>query len=770
MKRFQLAALLLASMVACMPTAPEQQVEEARRVAEMQTSVRAAASVTWLHGMTEEIALREVGHAGVPVLLELLDDPTFERPDNVVAMLGFLADETVVNALAKRMSSPHRWDVPEASRAALLLPQALGHAARTHETALELLLTETAPMGARTWLQAGAVGTADPAATTDLLFEQALVGLANSQQSAALDRLQELDGMSNPQFAAAGMARARFQQIASGTVAAQRLSGSELTGGVVVEDPQLAAAIADLNTTVTEAGLDYMNHVSLSNPMSDARLDDAFAQATFLFGRGDYAEDVTCCHGFSRSGTGGTWGSSNDGLNIIDTDAEVTAALNTSGARMKVVTAINYCSGPGTNIIGCAWIGGWGGAVVRMSNLNNEAILWVHEYGHNVGLGHAGDSRQIMYGAVTGSNRGVSQAECDRYHSPVSAAAPIIMSLGTCADLDGDDVHDLLDNCPSVPNYDQADGDGDGTGDACSIACVSDADCDDGSLCNGSETCGTDSTCQPGTPLTCDDGNACNGAETCDAATGCQSGTPLTCDDGNSCNGTELCDAALGCVAGQEPTCGLDDTCCPSDCGPGNDNDCIICGDGICSPGETCTNCSDDCVAPGATCGDGVCQPNAGEDCLSCATDCRGRTNGRPANRYCCGADAFDGPCLTNGFDLDIAPVNPTCCGDAVCEGGEGSDNCETDCGPAPFCGDGVCNGSETACDCPGDCGGPVLEVCDDGLDNDCDLAVDCADAECASDPACAACSLGAPGDTCTTASDCCSNKCKGPSGRKTCR
>ena len=37
---------------------------------------------------------------------------------------------------------------------------------------------------------------------------------------------------------------------------------------------------------------------------------------------------------------------------------------------------------------------------------------------------------------------------------------------------------------------------------------------------------------------------------------------------------------------------------------------------------------------PGA-CGDGVCDP--GEDCNSCASDCEGKSNGKPSGRFCCG-------------------------------------------------------------------------------------------------------------------------------------
>ena len=63
----------------------------------------------------------------------------------------------------------------------------------------------------------------------------------------------------------------------------------------------------------------------------------------------------------------------------------------------------------------------------------------------------------------------------------------------------------------------------------------------------------------------------------------------------------------------------------------------------------------------------------------------------------------------------------------------------------------------------------PTTEVCTDGVDNDCDGAIDCADSDCATDPACVG-SCGAKGTACSAASDCCSNKCNGPSGRKTCK
>ena len=66
----------------------------------------------------------------------------------------------------------------------------------------------------------------------------------------------------------------------------------------------------------------------------------------------------------------------------------------------------------------------------------------------------------------------------------------------------------------------------------------------------------------------------------------------------------------------------------------------------------------------------------------------------------------------------------------------------------------------------------PSPEVCDDGQDNDCDGNADCDDSDCSGDPSCSGggCTLGQPGDSCTSDGDCCSNKCKGPPSNRTCR
>lgn len=59
-----------------------------------------------------------------------------------------------------------------------------------------------------------------------------------------------------------------------------------------------------------------------------------------------------------------------------------------------------------------------------------------------------------------------------------------------------------------------------------------------------------------------------------------------------------------------------------------------------------------------------------------------------------------------------------------------------------------------------------AIEVCDDGKDNDCDGAIDAADTDCQT----GSCDLGGLGSLCASDVECCSNKCRGKPGAKTCR
>ena len=218
------------------------------------------------------------------------------------------------------------------------------------------------------------------------------------------------------------------------------------------------------------------------------------------------------------------------------------------------------------------------------------------------------------------------------------------------------------------------------------------------------------------------------------------------CDDGLYCNGVETCDPALDCQPGTSP-------CGGGACDEAADVCTSVCDDGVCDFGEDCFSCAADCPSfdlPGAACGNGLCEAGDGEDCVSCPQDCNGVQNGKPSGRFCCGfggqkpAGCGDARCTADGFSCTETPQGSggsTCCGDLACDSPEDGFNCPLDCGPPPACGDGACDPREDPCSCPADCGSPLASeanLCTDGVDNDCDLAVDCADADCDGiDPAC---------------------------------
>jgi len=172
-------------------------------------------------------------------------------------------------------------------------------------------------------------------------------------------------------------------------------------------------------------------------------------------------------------------------------------------------------------------------------------------------------------------------------------------------------------------------------------------DCDDGLICNGTDTCLV--TCQPGTPpgddSPCDEGGgAAENGDFCDSS--CQSevctdGMPAVCDDGQICTGADWCDSASGCV--DEPDLPADDYCdgdalvtcdgggtetgrvtCALGCvvEPAAPDRCAVCGDGaaegyeVCDPGPPEDLQGETCLSQGYIQGSGV--------GLTCETDCLG--------------------------------------------------------------------------------------------------------------------------------------------------
>ena len=472
----------------------------------LREDVREAALATWIHGITEEIAYREIGPEGVAVLVELLEDPTFPRRDNVVAYLTWLGDDTATTALVRLMQDPPAgFTIPEEDRALLLAPQALGRiAGRGGEAAASVLLEMTGPDRPESMLRTASRNGAYPRSMVRDLVESALRGLAYSETDAARRQLEAvrsgaqaspLDGVD-----LRGKAGRFLSHIEEGAI--------DLEGPSLDNNPPVMAAI-DTSAEGAESGLSYANHASLNlSGMTDERLDTVLGLATAAVGKVNFVagptvpeDDVACCMTFVRSGAGGTFGASDDGLDIIDTEEELTSVLNDRSGRVKVVRQINECGGPGSNIIGCAYTPGGSIAVARVTwNETNEGLVWVHEYGHNTGLGHNDTSSYyLMYASSSvGRNTGLTQVECNSYHSPLPVTQMTNVNLGRCHDDDLDDIVSTADNCPNTSNPDQADSDGDGVGDVC-------INCDDGDN-DGYGITGS-LACAGGSAVDCDDGN-----------------------------------------------------------------------------------------------------------------------------------------------------------------------------------------------------------------------------------------------------------------------
>lgn len=214
--------------------------------------------------------------------------------------------------------------------------------------------------------------------------------------------------------------------------------------------------------------------------------------------------------------------------------------------------------------------------------------------------------------------------------------------------------------------------------------CMNEAQCNDGNMCNGRETCNM-GVCQPGTPLRCDDGNMCNGAETCNAATGCAAGTPLRCDDGLFCNGQESCDNRLGCVQGPPIPCDDGIACTTDSCNEMTDRCDNVANPMACPMGQVCSIPMRRCIMQG-------CQ-NAGQ----CSD-----------GNVCNGIEQCNG-----GMCVPGTPMN--CNDNNMCNGTETCDRvmgCQM--GMPLRCDDGqFCNGTETCSPASG-CQRGALPVCND--------------------------------------------------------
>ena len=273
--------------------------------------------------------------------------------------------------------------------------------------------------------------------------------------------------------------------------------------------------------------------------------------------------------------------------------------------------------------------------------------------------------------------------------------------------------------------------------------CHSHEECSDGLFCNGRELCDDSGRCVPGTPVECGDDIACT-LDICVEDSGCQSSP----DDG-LCDPGERCDPIRGCV---DDSCGGDDECddtlycngrercVDGRCVRGTE---IICDDGVDCTADRCNERRDRCVSTprNERCDDGLfC--NGAEQCSAEAGCLRGEDP-------CVATDCEVAECLEDEDLCLLEPIDRD--GDAFFDeacGGTDCDDEDVEINPAALevCDDGVDNDCDRRADCaspfcfdhPACCVVTGPEVCDDGVDNDCDGRLDCEDlADCRRHLAC---------------------------------
>ena len=266
-------------------------------------------------------------------------------------------------------------------------------------------------------------------------------------------------------------------------------------------------------------------------------------------------------------------------------------------------------------------------------NQNANALRW-------------GTTYNFRFDADTAPTAGV--LTLGRYKSGGSFTAPQPVDVPSTGippvDTDGDGVFDGVDNCPTVPNPDQADADGDGVGDACDSCTDTDGD-GFGNPGFPVNTCPTDNCPSTPNPTQADaDGDGVG-----DACDGCPNDpaklAPGQCGCGVADTDSDL-DGTADCIDG-----------CPNDptkVAPGQ------CGCGVAdtdADGDGTADCVDGCpndptkTAPGQ-CGCGVADTDSDADGIAdCHDNCPGIAN--PGQE----------DCDSNGIGdvCDIAAGAPDC-------------------------------------------------------------------------------------------------------------
>lgn len=171
-------------------------------------------------------------------------------------------------------------------------------------------------------------------------------------------------------------------------------------------------------------------HRHSSVALSEAEADRILADMGTILQNDDTGPDVATPVRFVRNGAVRLLPANVPGT--IQTSSDLNALLS-AGSGVKIVQAIRWCGGPGDSIIGCAPVGSTivNVAAVRFT-ANQEGLIWVHEYGHNCGLGHrTDDPRAVMYPSVGVDHNVVNAAESSAFlGGPLSTRGKVMPASG----------------------------------------------------------------------------------------------------------------------------------------------------------------------------------------------------------------------------------------------------------------------------------------------------------------------------------------------------
>lgn len=152
------------------------------------------------------------------------------------------------------------------------------------------------------------------------------------------------------------------------------------------------------------------NTVTLSN----AQVDTIFQDNNNRLQTDDGGNDVACNVALVRNGNVTAFNA--NGIPGAFTGTVFTSAqfnaINALAGNVKVVTGLNICGGTIGSFNGCAPVPGTSFVVIRTA----PNVSWVHEFGHNQGLGHRNDdATAIMIGNGSANRRRVTPAECTAF-------------------------------------------------------------------------------------------------------------------------------------------------------------------------------------------------------------------------------------------------------------------------------------------------------------------------------------------------------------------